>query len=175
MANLRSISDLLQFDGNQTVGSFADLAIRSHFQPIFSVAHSRSVGFEAFMRSTDPNGHPVSPLDVFRMGRDFSHALTVDRLASSVHVHNFQHLKADGWLFLNMQTEVFLESVHNGNFLGQLLEETGFPPHRVVIEILEQGVLNEVQLGEAVQFFRRSEHRVGACEINALAESDVAH
>ncbi len=89
------------------------------------------------------------------MDRDFSHTLTIDRLASSVHVHNFQHLKADGWLFLNMQTEVFLESVRDGNFLGQLLEETGLPPHRVVIEILEQGVLNEVQLGEAVQFFRK--------------------
>ena len=155
MANLQSISDLLKSDGSQTVGNFAGLAIRSHFQPIFSVAHSRSVGFEGLMRPTDPNGDPVSPLDAFRIGRDFSHVLTMDRLASSVHVRNFLQLKADGWLFLNMNTEVFLQSVHDGNFLGELLDATGLPPHRVVIEILEQGVLNELRLGEAVQFFRK--------------------
>ena len=94
--NLQSIRNLLQPGGNQTVGNFAGLAIRSHFQPIFSVAHSRTVGFEGLMRPSDPNGNPVSPLDAFRMGRDFSHILTMDRLASGVHVHNFLHLKADG-------------------------------------------------------------------------------
>jgi len=152
--NLEAIRNLLQPGSDQTIGNFAGLAIRSHFQAIFSVAHSRTVGFEGLMRPSDPRGNPVSPLDAFRMGRDFSHTLTMDRLASGVHVHNFLNLKADGWLFLNMNTEVFLASVRNGNFLGELLEATGLPPHRVVIEILEQGVLNELRLGEAVQLFR---------------------
>jgi len=153
--NFQSIRNLLQPAGNQTIGKIAGLTVRSHFQPIFSVAHSRTVGFEGLMRPSDPDGNPVAPLDALAMGRDFSHILTLDRLASAVHVHNFQHLKADGWLFLNMNSAVFLESVHDGHFLGELLEATGFPPHRVVIEILEQGVLNEVRLGEAVQFFRK--------------------
>jgi EAL domain-containing protein (putative c-di-GMP-specific phosphodiesterase class I) len=153
--NLQSIRGLLQPEGGRTVGNFAGLTVRSHFQPIFSVAHSRTVGFEGLMRPADRNGHPISPLDALAMGPDFAHILTLDRLASAVHVHNFQHLKADGWLFLNMNTAVFLKSVHDGHFLGELLQATGFPAHRVVIEILEQGVLNEVQLGEAVQFFRK--------------------
>jgi EAL domain-containing protein (putative c-di-GMP-specific phosphodiesterase class I) len=153
--NLQSIRALLQPEGGRTVGNFAGLTVRSHFQPIFSVAHSRTVGFEGLMRPADRNGHPVSPLDALAMEPDFAHILTLDRLASAVHVHNFQHLKADGWLFLNMNTAVFLKSVHDGHFLGGLLQATGFPAHRVVIEILEQGVLNEVQLGEAVQFFRK--------------------
>lgn len=153
--NLAAIRNLLQPGGNQTIGNFAGLAVRSHFQPIFSVAHSRTVGFEGLMRPSDPDGNPVAPLDAFRMGRDFSHILTMDRLASCVHVHNFLNLKADGWLFLNMNTEVFLESVRDGNFLGELLDATGFPPHRVVIEILEQGVLDELRLAEGVQFFRK--------------------
>src|SRR5258706_5879868 len=153
--NLAAIRNLLQPGGNQTVGNFAGLAIRSHFQPIFSVAHSRTVGFEGLMRPSDANGNPVSPLDAFRMGRDLHHSLTMGRLASCGHVHHFLNLKADGWLFLNMNIEVFLESVHDGHFLGELLEATGFPAHRVVIEILEQGVLDELRLGEAVQFFRK--------------------
>jgi EAL domain-containing protein (putative c-di-GMP-specific phosphodiesterase class I) len=153
--NLQSIRDLFQQASLQTTGKLAGLTVRSHFQPIFSVAHSRTVGFEGLMRPTDPSGHPISPLNALAMGRDFSHILTLDRLASAVHVHNFQQLKADGWLFLNMNTTVFLESVHDGHFLGELLEATGFPANRVVIEILEQGVLNDVRLGEAVQFFRK--------------------
>ena len=152
---LQSIRNLLQPDGDQTVGNFAGLFIRSHFQAIFSLAHSRTVGFEGLMRPSDANANPVSPLDALRMGRDFSHLLTLDRLASGVHVHNLLHLKADGWLFLNMNTEVFLGSVHDGDFLGELLDATGFPRHRVVIEILEQGVLDELRLGEAVQYFRK--------------------
>ncbi len=154
-ADFQSIRKLHQLAGNQTIGKFAGLTIRSHFQPIFSVAHSRTVGFEGLMRPSDQNGHPVGPLDALAMGRNFPHVLTLDRLASSVHMHNFLQLKADGWLFLNMNTEVFLESVRDGHFLGELLRESGFPPHRVVIEILEQGMLDELRLGEAVQFFRK--------------------
>ncbi len=153
--NLQSIRSLLQPGPKQTVGNFAGFEIRSHFQPIFSVAHSRTVGFEGLMRPTDANGNPVAPLDAFSMGRDFSHVMTLDRLASAVHVHNFLHLGADGWLFLNMNTEVFLESVYDDDFFADLLDATGLPPHRVVIEILEQGVRNELRLGEAVQFFRK--------------------
>jgi EAL domain-containing protein (putative c-di-GMP-specific phosphodiesterase class I) len=152
---LQSIRSRLQSRGNQTVGEFAGLTIRSHFQPIFSVAHSRAVGFEALMRPSDANSNPVAPLDAFRMQRDLTHTLTLDRLASAVHVHNFLQLMADGWLFLNMNSEVFLESAHDRNFLGELLDATGFARHRVVIEILEQGVLNELRMGQAVHIFRK--------------------
>ena len=164
---LQSIRDLLHFDGSRTVGQFAGLTIRSHFQPIFSVAHSRAVGFEGLMRPIDSNGHPVAPLDAFKLGRDFSHVLTLDRLASGMHVQNFQHLGAEGWLFLNMNTEVFLASVHEGNFMTELLEVTGFSPNRVVIEILEQGVLNELQLGEAVQFYRKQGYLIALDDFGA--------
>ena len=164
---LQSIRDLLHFDGSRTVGQFAGLTIRSHFQPIFSVAHSRAVGFEGLMRPIDSSGHPVAPLDAFKLGRDFSHVLTLDRLASGMHVQNFQHLGAEGWLFLNMNTEVFLASVHEGNFMTELLEATGFSPNRVVIEILEQGVLNELQLGEAVQFYRKQGYLIALDDFGA--------
>src|SRR5579859_1763507 len=101
----QSIRHLLQPGHSQTVGNMARLTIRSHFQPIFSVAHSRAVGFEDLMRPSDATGHSLSPLDAFKMGRDISHVLTLDRLASAVHVHNFLNLHADGWLFLNMNTD----------------------------------------------------------------------
>jgi hypothetical protein len=106
--DLQSLRNLQQSGQSRTVGNIAGLTIRSHLQPIFSVAHSRAVGYEGLMRPSDATGNPVSPLDAFRLGRDFSHVLTLDRLATAVHVHNFMRLKADGWRFLNMNTEVFL-------------------------------------------------------------------
>jgi EAL domain-containing protein (putative c-di-GMP-specific phosphodiesterase class I) len=166
-ADLASIYSLLLRDGSQTVGNFAGLTIRSHFQPIFSVAHSRTVGFEALMRPADSNVNPVPPFDVFAMGTDPSHVLTLDRLASCIHVHNFQRLETDGWLFLNMNSTVFLESEKEGNFLADLLQATGFPPHRVVIEILEQRVLDELLLGAAVQSFRNRGYLIALDDFGA--------
>ncbi|MEO8006732.1 MAG: EAL domain-containing protein [Betaproteobacteria bacterium] len=156
IVNLQAIRPLLQHAENgPTTGKFNSLSIRSHFQPIFSVAHSRMVGCEGLMRPSDERGQVMTPIDAFRLVRDASHVLTVDRLACAVHVHNFMHLNAEGWLFLNMNVEVFLETAQEGHFLGELLEAAGLPPHRVVLEILERGVLDETRLAAAVQFFRK--------------------
>ena len=165
LRELQSVLDLLHASGDQTVGNFASLTVRSHFQPIFSVAHSRTVGFEGLMRASDADGNVIAPLDVF--ARNLPRVLTIDRLASAVHAHNFRTLNAPGWLFLNMNTEVFLASVHGGNFLTELLSAAGFSPHRVVIEILEQGVKNELQLGEAVQFFRKQGYLIALDDFGA--------
>jgi EAL domain-containing protein (putative c-di-GMP-specific phosphodiesterase class I) len=153
--NLDAIRRLTHVENGKTVGNFGDLTLRSQFQPIFSVAHSRTVGCEALMRATDRQGHPVSPPDVFRLNRDFSGTLLLDRLARAVHVHNFQGLnQQDGWLFVHVNAEVFLECMHHGNYFAELLEATGLAPHRIVIEVLEQGMMNEMRFPDAVQFFR---------------------
>ena len=162
---LQSVLDLLDASGDQTVGNFASLTLRSHFQPIFSVAHSRTVGFEGLMRVADADGNVIAPLDVF--ARNLPRVLTLDRLASAVHAQNFHKLDAPGWLFLNMNTEVFLASVHGRVFLTELLGAAGISPNRVVIEILEQGVQNELQLGEAVQFFRKQGYLIALDDFGA--------
>jgi EAL domain-containing protein (putative c-di-GMP-specific phosphodiesterase class I) len=149
-----SLRSLLKTVGERTTGQFAGLTVGSHFQPIFGLAHSRAVGFEGLMRPLDGNGNPVAPLDALALSRDFSHLQGLDRLASAVHVHNFRQLQADGWLFLNMHTTVFLEGVDDGRFLADVLAAAGLSPQRVVIEILEQGVLDELRLAEAVRYFR---------------------
>jgi len=66
-----------------------------------------------------------------------------------------------------MNTEVFLASVHGGASLTGLLGAAGISPHRVVIEILEQGVQNELQLGEAVQFFRKQGYLIALDDFGA--------
>lgn len=154
-AELESIHARVQLENGRAWAEHAGLRLDSHFQPIFSVAHSRVVGYEALMRATDARGNPVPPLEVFGRGSDFASTLTIDRLSRMVHVRNFQAMSGgDDWLFLNVNAEVFLKSMHQGDDFAELLRVTGFPPHRVVTEVLEQSVLDEVMLAEAVQFFR---------------------
>jgi EAL domain-containing protein (putative c-di-GMP-specific phosphodiesterase class I) len=154
-AGLDAIQGRIRVDNGEAAADFAGLRLTSHFQPIFSVAHSRVVGHEALMRANDAQGQPVAPLEVFGRNGDFSSTLQLDRLSRTVHLRNFQAQdRGGGWLFLNVNAEVFLQSMHDGDFFGELLQATGFPAHRVVTEVLEQGVLDEVKLAEAVQYFR---------------------
>jgi EAL domain-containing protein (putative c-di-GMP-specific phosphodiesterase class I) len=153
--SLESVQRRIRTDDGGASADYAGLRLGSHFQPIFSVAHSRVVGYEALMRAADSQGSPVPPLDVFRKSADFSSTLLLDRLSRTVHLQNFLRLgERDGWLFLNIHAEVFLESMNHGDYFADLLQSTGFPAHRIVTEVLEQGVLDEVRLGEAVQYFR---------------------
>ncbi len=163
--DLQRILELLETSDSQTVGHFAGLTLRSHFQPIFSISHNRMIGCEGLMRPTDGDGNAVAPL--VALGREASHVMTMDRLASAVHAHNFCVLGTDGWLFLNMTTAVFLASVRDGNFLTQMLGTTGMAPQRVVIEILEQSVKDELQLGEAVEFFRSQGYLIALDDFGA--------
>jgi len=162
---LDAIRALLRTEGSRSVGSFAGWTLPSHFQPIFSIAHGRAVGFEGLIRPVDAGGAAIAPLDAFR--RDPRQLFTLDRLAAAVHVRNFQAFTLEGWLFLNMHTEVFLAGARAGNFLTDLLAAHGYAPHRVVIEILEQGVSDERQLREAMQFFRAQGYLIALDDFGA--------
>jgi EAL domain-containing protein (putative c-di-GMP-specific phosphodiesterase class I) len=152
---LDAIRSRIRMDNGRIVADYANLSLSSHFQPIFSVAHSRVVGYEALMRARDFQGTPVPPMEVFGRSNDFFSTLLLDRLSRTIHVQNFQNRKeTGGWLFLNVNAEVFLEGMNHGDFFDELLTATGFPAHRIVTEVLEQGMLDEGRLVEAVQFFR---------------------
>lgn len=154
-AGLAAIRARTRLENGRFAGEYAGLRLGSHFQPIFSVAHSRVVGYEALMRAQDSQGKPVAPLDVFARSGDFFSTLLLDRLSGAVHLQNFQNQREpEGWLFLNVNAQVFLESMRHGDFFDELLRSTGFPAHRIVTEVLEQGVMDEVRLVEAVRFFR---------------------
>ena len=155
IGNLASVMSKLRTEAGRTTGKLANLSIGSHFQPIYSLAHSRTVGFEALMRATDSRLQPVPPLQAFQQASNFVDRVNLDRLARTVHVKNFLALGEDtGWLFLNVNTEVFLEGAGNGRFFGDLLDACDFPSHRVVIEVLEQSLVDSTGLIEAVQYFR---------------------
>lgn len=130
--------------------------LRSAFQPIFSLSHKRIVGYEALVRPFDAMGAPLSPGLLFQQSRNKQESIQLDRACRFLHMKNFQGLPDDlNWLFINVSPETIALNQHNDSFFGQLLEHFNFPPHRVVIEIVEQPTSNSESLAQAVEYYKR--------------------
>ncbi|MBX9630899.1 MAG: EAL domain-containing protein [Burkholderiales bacterium] len=141
--------------GPWTTGRYQRFDLQSHFQPIFSLAHGRIVGFEALLRGLNPAREPVAPHQLLATPRSFAERLLLDRLACAVHLENFQALgRPTDWLFVNVHPEVFIQSPQRGTYLRDLLDARGFAGRRLVVEMLEQSVSDEAALHEAVAFYR---------------------
>lgn len=139
----------------RTIGHFNHLLLHSHFQPIYSFTHQRAVGYEALLRAKDQNLQAISPLAVFEQAKNERDTVFLDRLSRDIHIRNFAHLADDkSWLFLNISPLVTISSRKYGRFFKELLEKYQFPPHRVVIEILEGSIADESLLLEASQYYR---------------------
>ncbi|PWT71783.1 MAG: hypothetical protein C5B46_07750 [Proteobacteria bacterium] len=155
------VSALLARDSGRTRARWhsprasVDLTLASHFQPILSLAHSRTVGYEALMRAFTARGDQVNPLDVFAGTTDFLSTLQLEWLSRAVHFENFiQHGNHVGWLFLNTHPRVFVEGARHAESMEGLFLQYGLPASRVVLEVLEHTVTDEARLRDAVSFYR---------------------
>lgn len=145
---------VLREEDGRTVGVFGNLLLRSHFQPIFSLAHQRIVGFEALLRAADGDGRAYGPLEVFGGVTDQADTMLLDRLCRATHMRNFGRYETDqSWLFLNINPQVIVGGTSD-SYLQRELERLRFPPHRVVIEILEAALRSDAPLAEAVACYR---------------------
>ncbi|WP_404363962.1 EAL domain-containing protein [Marinobacter sp.] len=136
--------------------SFQGLTLRTALQPIFSISHKRVVGYEALIRAFDTDNSSVLPLHLFGLPTTEAENVLLDRLCRYLHIQNYSSLSEQvNWLFLNVSPKVVASGRQNDSFFGQLLERTGLPPHRVVIEIVEQPTDDSAQLREAVAYYQQ--------------------
>lgn len=137
------------------LASFQGLTLQTALQPIFSISHKRIVGYEALVRAQDNDQSPVLPIHLFDLPHNQGENLLLDRLCRYLHIRNFcDHADTINWLFLNVSPKTVASGTHHDAFFGQLLEETGFPPHRVVVEIVEQPTDDPDQLRRTVEYYR---------------------
>lgn len=112
-----------------------DLTLTSVFQPIFSLAHLRAVGYEGLLRAHDIFDRPVPPLDVFGDAARQGELHYVDRLAQSLHLENFKMLHAEReWLFLNVHAGALADSYHAAALRAHL-DRLALSPRRIVLEL----------------------------------------
>ncbi|WP_097460467.1 EAL domain-containing protein [Mangrovitalea sediminis] len=134
--------------------SFQGLTLRTALQPIFSISHKRTVGYEALIRAFDNDGSPVLPIHLFSLPSSEPENVLLDRLCRYLHVRNFSTLSDDvNWLFLNVSPQAVASGARYDSFFGQLLTKTQFPSHRVVVEIVEQPTDDAARLRETVQYY----------------------
>jgi len=134
---------------------YRGMTLSSAFQPIYSFAHGRAVGFEALLRAQTAQGQPVSPLDIFALPDDEAELVYLDRLCRTLHLRN--HLRtgtSDAWVFLNINPRVIVHGKQYGAFFTGLLQRLGIASHRLVIEILEGSITEETALAESLTYYR---------------------
>src|SRR5512139_4029733 len=114
---LDQIEHYIHIQSDGVLGRFGDIQLDSAFQPIFSLAHRRPVGFEALLRPYAADGSPLSPLKVFEMVKGEAENVFLDRLCRIVHTRNFLAQADDSsWLFLNINPLVTVYGKRYGAF-----------------------------------------------------------
>lgn len=142
--------------GSTVIGSYKDLSLLSHFQPIYSLVHKRPVGYEALLRAYDRSDNNILPLDVFAMAKSEEDSVFLDRLCRNLHLRNFLPIADDcSWIFLNVNPQVTVVGKRYGAYFEELLKRYQIPAHRIVVEILESNIHDESLLAEAVNYYKR--------------------
>lgn len=149
------LTPLLDQQGTTWQAMFQGLTLKTALQPIFSISHKRIVGYEALIRAFDTDMARVLPLHLFQLPTTDPEDLLLDRLCRYLHVQNFASMHDDiNWLFLNVSPRVVANNQKRDAFFGQLLERTQFPPHRIVVEIVEQPTDDAEQLRHTVEYYK---------------------
>jgi EAL domain-containing protein (putative c-di-GMP-specific phosphodiesterase class I) len=137
-------------------GEREEFRLTSHFQPIFSLAHRRPVGYEGLIRATSSRGRSVTPYELFSKAPQVEARVRLDRQCRALHVRNFQRLgNAHSWLFLNVDPQVAAESTGYGDFFPEIAVSSDFPAHRAAVELIETPFEDEARLTAAVEHYRK--------------------
>ncbi|MFC0703333.1 EAL domain-containing protein [Marinobacter persicus] len=149
------LSPMLSQESNRWTADFRGLTLHTALQPIYSLSHKRTIGYEALIRAFDHEQCQVSPLHLFDLPDSHAENLLLDRLCRYLHIRNYSGIKDQlNWLFLNVSPQVITTGSQKDSFFGQLLEKTTLPPHRIVIEIVEQPTDDADRLRETVAYYR---------------------
>jgi EAL domain-containing protein (putative c-di-GMP-specific phosphodiesterase class I) len=141
-------------DAERYFADYYDLKLTSAFQPIFSFAHRRPVGYEALLRAS-MFGDDVAPGKIFSIIRGRDELMYLDLLAREVHARNFVSQQADNcWLFLNVSPQVFVSAPRHAGSGQRLPTSHQLVPYRIVIEVVESAITDEAALVDAVRFYR---------------------
>jgi len=152
---LRLYGEHLQTADSGIEAKFHDYRIQSAFQPIFSFAHGRPVGYEGLARARSSADAPVSPGELFASAGTLEDTVFLDRLLRALHLANFNDPAFEqAWLFLNISPATVINGRVWGPFFKEMLQTFGMPPRRVVVEITENETPDERVLEDAARYYK---------------------
>lgn len=146
----------LSFNEDHYEATYDSLCLTSAFQPIFSIAHRKAVGYEGLLRANDIEGNAISPATLMTKPRSQREHLDLDRTCRLLHASNFSEQPSnDAWLFLNLNSQCLVAERPDVGFMHNLMQQTRLPARRIVIEILESEIDDRQYLRELIHHFRR--------------------
>jgi EAL domain-containing protein (putative c-di-GMP-specific phosphodiesterase class I) len=135
---------------------YGGYTVFSVFQPVFSVAHRRAIGYHASLRVHDEDGQQAPSHEVFTEAARHGDLLELGRLAESLYLGNFRAFDShDEWLFLSLHPAALMDTSY-GDALLAGLKALNFPPQRVVLEVPEQAGGETGRFVEIVDSLRKS-------------------
>lgn len=135
---------------------FNTLTLSSQYQPIFSLADRCATGYEALVVGTNLSGHEFRGDTVFALSANHDEELFLDWLSRALHLRNFSNMgAARGLLFLNAYPDAAVEDPHHPDVFARMIDFYNVSPSDVVVEILETGVDDEIQLSDAATLYRK--------------------
>ncbi|UTH76366.1 EAL domain-containing protein [Chromobacterium sp. IIBBL 290-4] len=139
-----------------TAFEHAGLKIGSHFQPIYSLAHRRTIGVEALLRA-EQGDVALSPSEAFYTVVSPEQRHQLDLAVSQAHIHRFLQLQSDKprWLFLNIDA-ASLSRPERVMALINTIRQAGLEPHKVVLEVLEHVLEVDEALIEGVNVLKNN-------------------
>jgi EAL domain-containing protein (putative c-di-GMP-specific phosphodiesterase class I) len=153
--DIQTVKQYVSHNYDEVVGYYKTNFLRSAFQPIFSIAHKRIVGYEALIRGQNSKGSNISPLELFAADKSERAVVFLDRLCRYLHMGNFQLIGDDvNWLYLNLTPTSICNRRKYGIYFEELLEEYNFSPSRVVIEIVEHPINDEKLLLDVTSYYK---------------------
>ena len=103
------------------VADYYALKLTSVYQPIFSFAHRRPVGYEALLRGRLPDDAEILPNKIFSVIRGREDMIALDLLARELHLRNFvAQCPPHSWLFINVSPEVFVNAPRHAELATSL-------------------------------------------------------
>jgi EAL domain-containing protein (putative c-di-GMP-specific phosphodiesterase class I) len=122
----------------------AGLQLSSHFQPIYSLAHRRTVGLEALLRAKHA-GKPTMPAQAFAMMDTPQACHELDLAILGTHIDHQPASPDPRWLFINIHP-ASLATPERVDALIAAVDATGTIPQHVVLELHEHAENGEILL-----------------------------
>ena len=138
----QNVVDVLALEG-ELRQALAHGQFEPYFQPICALDGSgRTLGYEALLRWNHPQRGVLRPGDFLKIAEDSG-------LIEAIDWHLFelscrlllQHGRGDSFMTVNVSA-LHLRHAHFDRRLVQLLERTGLPPQRLVLEVTEGALLD---------------------------------
>ena len=154
--------DIASADHITKAGSFYtarvdEFELHSAFQPIISLTHHRTIGYECLVRPYY-HGEGTSADKLFKsLGRN-AFATELDRTCRTLHLMNAGLSIAPGqslgWLFINVDANTITEDFYSPVEIRRALDPLGFAPHQIVLEILEKNIEDPRRLAQFVRHYK---------------------